>query len=186
MPLPPVDIPDNSSKVNYGQVSIFKSMRLTDAVLKYSSHCQSDAYPLSFERLGQGYGFLLYMTQLEVTSDLFGTVLSMPGVRDRAYIQLDDAFAGVIYRTDANTSLTINVHTNATSTAVLYVFVENMGRLNYGDDLLDVKGLVANVTLGGRVLANWTTCRTDNFVPNYQSELTQFNLDIANDADSDL
>jgi hypothetical protein len=43
-----------------------------------------------------------------------------------------------------------------------------MGRLNFGNDLLDSKGILLDVTLDGKVLLNWTSCLTQNFVPYFQ------------------
>ena len=47
-----------------------------------------------------------------------------------------------------------------------------MGRLNFGNDLLDVKGIISNVTLNGQLLSGWTMCLTNNFIPNYQANET--------------
>ena len=44
-------------------------------------------YPLSFEALGQGYGFILYSTTLS-NPNVYGKVLSIPGIRDRGYVQI--------------------------------------------------------------------------------------------------
>ena len=43
-----------------------------------------------------------------------------------------------------------------------------MGRLNFGDDLLDAKGIISDVTLDGKILNNWTAYLTQNFIPNFQ------------------
>ena len=37
----------------------------------------------------------------------------------------------------------------------LQVFVENQGRVGYGPNARDFKGLVSNVTLNGKVISNW-------------------------------
>ena len=43
----------------------------------------------------------------------------------------------------------------------LDILVENMGRVNYGPQLRDRKGIFSNVTLGGEILGNWTIYRID-------------------------
>ena len=48
---------------------------------------------------------------------------------------------GVLYRGTNTTELTIDLKDN--DSTELYIIVENMGRLNFGDDLLDSK-VVAN------------------------------------------
>jgi beta-galactosidase len=37
----------------------------------------------------------------------------------------------------------------------LQILVENQGRVGYGPDIKDFKGLVSGVTLAGRTLATW-------------------------------
>ncbi len=37
------------------------------------------------------------------------------------------------------------------------------------------KGIVANVTLDGRILTNWTSCLTNNFIPSYQQNVNVLN-----------
>ena len=65
-----------------------------------------------------------------------GKVLSIPGIRDRAYIQIGTKFIGFIYRVNA-TELIINLKNNTERS--LFIIVENMGRLNFGNNLLDSK-----------------------------------------------
>ena len=40
---------------------------------------------------------------------------------------------------------------------------------------------MSNVTLDNQLLTNWTTCLTDNFVPNFQNNATKFINDIKNE-----
>uniref|UniRef100_A0A8C2K7E2 Beta-galactosidase n=1 Tax=Cyprinus carpio TaxID=7962 RepID=A0A8C2K7E2_CYPCA len=100
----------------------------------------------------QAFGFMLYQTVLPVNC-LKPTPLSSPlnGVHDRAYISIDGIAAGILER---NKALTINITGKAGSR--VDVLVENMGRINYGREINDFKGLVFNLTLGADVLGNWT------------------------------
>ena len=93
-----------------------------------------------------------------------GKVLSIPGIRDRGYVQIGDVnikkfssffyyynykdliyflkykkkvSVGVLYREGKQTELKISLKDNASLD--LYIIVENMGRLNFGDDYLDSK-----------------------------------------------
>lgn len=74
-----------------------------------------------------------------------------------------------------------------------------MARINFGNDLLDrkvkylksfkivmiewldlsnyKKGIIANVTLDGKILSNWTACLTNNFIPYYQQNVTKISYD---------
>ena len=69
-------------------------------------------------------------------TDVDQKVLSILGIRDRAYIQLGSVFLGVLYRA-TRTSLKIDLKDNKDKH--LYIIVENMGRLNFGFDMLDAK-----------------------------------------------
>jgi len=75
-----------------------------------------------------------------------------------------------------------------------------MGRLNFGNDLLDAKvfqkfifstqeikcfkinfnskGILSNVTLNNKVLTNWRACLTNNFIPNYQADSNSTSIDF--------
>ena len=62
--------------------------------------------------------------------------LSIPGIRDRGYVLIEKNLVGVLDRT-SQTSVTIDL-TNIQNPS-LHIIVENMGRLNYGGDMLDTK-----------------------------------------------
>jgi hypothetical protein len=85
----------------------------------------------------KGHGFVLYMKILD-SLDVHGKELVIPSLHDRAYVQIGSVFVGVLYRTGPN-SIIINLPNNTNDT--LFIIVENMGRLNYGDDTLDNKVL---------------------------------------------
>jgi hypothetical protein len=102
------------------------------------------------------------------TLDVHGKELFIPKLHDRAYIQIGLAFVGVLSRTGPN-RIVINLPNNINDT--LFIIVENMGRLNFGDDTLDNKGILSGVLLNGRVLGNWRTCLTQNFIPNYRAKV---------------
>jgi hypothetical protein len=60
-----------------------------DAILELSSKCVDSKYPLTFEQLGQGHGFILYKTTLD-DPNVDGKILSIEGIRDRGYVQIGD------------------------------------------------------------------------------------------------
>ncbi|KAG9345064.1 hypothetical protein JZ751_009605 [Albula glossodonta] len=108
-------------------------------------------YPLSFSEMNQYFGFLLYQTKLPVDCGT-PTPLSSPlnGVHDRAYVSINGVASGILERDKA---ITINITGKAGSQ--VDILVENMGRVNYGKDINDFKGLVSNLTLGSDVLRDW-------------------------------
>ncbi|XP_030886423.1 beta-galactosidase [Leptonychotes weddellii] len=99
----------------------------------------------------QYFGFVLYRTTLpQDCSD--PTPLSSPlsGVHDRAYVAVDGVPQGVLDRSEV---ITLNITGKAG--ASLDLLVENMGRVNYGRDINDFKGLISNLTLGSNILTDW-------------------------------
>ncbi|MEU1805204.1 beta-galactosidase [Streptomyces sp. NPDC019937] len=110
--------------------------------------------PPTMEALGQGYGFVLYGTELPAIGD---RVLHFTGgVGDRAQVFVNGAPAGVIERERHEDSLHIRSPEHG---ARLDVLVENMGRANYGPRIGDPKGIAGPVTLDGEPLENWTCHR---------------------------
>uniref|UniRef100_A0A4W5LTR8 Beta-galactosidase n=1 Tax=Hucho hucho TaxID=62062 RepID=A0A4W5LTR8_9TELE len=142
----------STPKYAYGAVPMKKLHTVVDAldVLSFSGPVKS-IYPLTFIELNQPFGFVLYQTKLPVDCSK-PTPLSSPlnGVHDRAYVSVDGVAAGILERDKA---LTINVTGKAGSQ--VDILVENMGRVNYGKDINDFKGLVSNLTLGADILTGW-------------------------------
>ncbi|XP_013863170.1 beta-galactosidase isoform X2 [Austrofundulus limnaeus] len=150
--IPEGPVPPSTPKFAYGAVKMKKLQTVLDAVetLSFSGPVKS-MYPQTFIDLNQVFGFVLYRTKLPVNCS--ETPLSSPlnGVHDRAYVSVDKSAVGILER---NKVITMNVTGNAGSQ--LDVLVENMGRINYGRDINDFKGLVSNLTLGGVPLTGWT------------------------------
>uniref|UniRef100_A0A673IR96 Beta-galactosidase-like n=1 Tax=Sinocyclocheilus rhinocerous TaxID=307959 RepID=A0A673IR96_9TELE len=146
-------LPPSMPKFAYGQVQMKKLKTVSESldILSFSGPVKT-LYPPTFTEMNQAFGFMLYQTVLPVNC-LKPTPLSSPlnGVHDRAYISIDGIAAGILER---NKALTINITGKAGSR--VDVLVENMGRINYGREINDFKGLVFNLTLGADVLGNWT------------------------------
>lgn len=106
--------------------------------------------PLSFESLNQDYGYVLYRTEL---SDYKKGTLDVPGLHDFATVFLDGKFAGVLDRREGITRLDLPEST--IRNPVLEIFVEGMGRINYGKNLIDRKGITGDVTVNGTIITNW-------------------------------
>ncbi|KAI5610085.1 beta-galactosidase isoform X1 [Silurus asotus] len=146
-------LPPSTPKFAYGKVQMKKLKTLSESldILSISGPVKT-LYPLSFIDLNQQFGFVLYQTSLPVDC-LKPTPLSSPlnGVHDRAYVSVGGVAVGILER---NKCISINITGRAGSR--LDVLVESMGRINYGKNLNDFKGLVTNLTLGADVLTNWT------------------------------
>lgn len=151
--IPEGPIPPSTPKYSYGSVTMKMLQTVSDALetLSFSGPVKS-VYPQTFIQLNQAFGFVLYRTVLPVNCSK-PTPLSSPlnGVHDRAYISVDGVAVGILER---NKALTINVTGNAGSQ--VDILVENLGRINYGKNINDFKGLVSNLTLGADMVRGWT------------------------------
>ncbi|XP_061768062.1 beta-galactosidase isoform X1 [Nerophis ophidion] len=146
-------IPPSSPKFAYGAVKMNLLQTVSEALesLSFSGPVVS-TFPQTFTDLNQVFGYMLYRTELPVDCST-PTPLSSPlnGVHDRAYVSVNGMPAGILER---NKVLSINVTGQAGSR--VDVLVENMGRINYGKNINDFKGLISNLTLANVVLKKWT------------------------------
>ncbi|XP_069766236.1 beta-galactosidase isoform X2 [Narcine bancroftii] len=143
-------------------------------------------YPLTFVEMNQYSVYMLYRNMLPINCSQPTMLASpLNGVHDRAYVMVDGiyrdqclkrthkiselvrtrkanvacfcsvngymVFQGILER---NKVIFINITGQAGSQ--LDVLVENMGRINFGRDIHDFKGLVTNLTLASQILINWT------------------------------
>lgn len=108
------------------------------------------AEPLSFEDLDQGYGYVLYRTQVAGPTN---ALLKIKQLRDYATVYVDGRRVAVLDRRYQQDSIVLNL-TNASAT--LDILVENGGRINYGHKLTDNrKGITESVSLGDAELTGW-------------------------------
>ncbi|XP_067911216.1 beta-galactosidase isoform X2 [Heterodontus francisci] len=99
------------------------------------------------------YG-LIQVKKLQSVAELI-SLLSFSGpvksVYPLTFVEMKQVFQGILER---NNVTSINVTGRAGSK--LDILVENMGRINYGRDIRDFKGLVTNLTLASNILTGWT------------------------------
>ena len=110
----------------------------------------SNVSPLTFEQLEQGYGYVLYSRRFN--QPISGT-LEIPGLRDYATIYIDGEKVGELNRNTQTYEMDIEVPFNAT----LQILVENMGRINYGSEIVhNTKGIISPVVINGQeITGNW-------------------------------
>lgn len=110
--------------------------------------------PLTFEDLNQGYGFVLYSKKF--TQPINGK-LRINGLRDFATVYINGERVGVLNRYDKEYSMAIDIPFNAT----LEILVENMGRINYGADIINnLKGITSKVMIDStEITGNWKMYR---------------------------
>ncbi len=108
--------------------------------------------PRSFESFGQDYGLRLYRTKL--VGHKSGT-LEVKEVHDYATVFIDGKYVGKIDRRLGETR--IDLPKSTSEYPVLEILVEGMGRINFGQGLIDRKGITDRVVLNGMTLMNWET-----------------------------
>ena len=110
--------------------------------------------PMTFEELEQGYGYVLYSRHFNQPAR--GT-LEIAGLRDYALVYVDGVKAGELNRRDNKYTMEIDVPFNST----LEILVENMGRINYGAQIVDnTKGIRGAVMIdGGTLDGEWEMYR---------------------------
>ncbi len=97
--------------------------------------------PLSFEELNQGTGYVLYSRRF---NQPVSGKLQVKGLRDFAVVYVNGKKAGVINRQENKFDLDITIPFNGT----LDILVENMGRINYGEQIVqNTKGIISDVLI---------------------------------------
>ncbi|NXU31065.1 BGAL galactosidase, partial [Thalassarche chlororhynchos] len=151
-PLPVGPMPPATPKYAYGWVALRKYADLLDVldVLCPSGPIQSQ-FPLTFEAIQQAHGFVVYRTQLP-RDVLDPATLGAPphSVCDRGYVMLQQEYRGTLER-DGQTTLRVTGRAGDT----LDVLLENMGRISFGANISDFKGLLGNLSLNSSPLSNW-------------------------------
>jgi len=104
----------------------------------------------TMEACGQDYGFILYKTEL--TGQKSGKLL-INEIHDYATVFLNGAYIGKLDRREGINS--IDIPSSDVEVPVLEILVEAMGRINYGTNMIDRKGITDGVTLEGATLLNW-------------------------------
>lgn len=95
--------------------------------------------PLTFEKLGQGHGYVLYRKRF--TQPINGK-LKIEGLRDFATVYVNGVNVGELNRVFNNYELEVSIPFNA----ILEILVENMGRINYGAEIVhNTKGIISPV-----------------------------------------
>ncbi|XP_078656010.1 beta-galactosidase-like isoform X3 [Branchiostoma floridae x Branchiostoma belcheri] len=153
--LPPMPVPPATPKAAYGKVQMTFEATVLDKLSDLSPDGPIRAdYPITMENMQQSYGFMLYRTTLPAAAT--GAKLSVPGIRDRGFVMLDQTPVGILSR---NGPTDLNLTSQAGQ--VLDVVVENQGRINFGRYINDSKGIISNVTLGNDTLRSWSIFSLD-------------------------
>ena len=112
-------------------------------------------YPKFFEFFDQQSGLIIYRTTL--TNGKTSGKLHVDGLGDYALVFVDDVFLGTLDRVQA--VFDIEIPQTGKNQSKLEIVVEGMGRINFGHQMTDRKGIKGNVTLDGVVLKVWEMIR---------------------------
>ncbi|NWZ77458.1 BGAL galactosidase, partial [Poecile atricapillus] len=177
-PLPLGPMPPATPKYAYGRVALWKVSAYSKGRTAPAWHCSTgqhpslslqyadlldvldvlcpsgpiqSQFPLTFEAVKQAHGFVVYHTQLpwDVPDP---AMLGAPphSICDRGYVMLQKEYQGTLER-DGQTRL----HVTGRAGDTLDILLENMGRISFGANTSDFKGLLANLSLNSRPLSNW-------------------------------
>ncbi|MHB8054607.1 MAG: glycoside hydrolase family 35 protein [Candidatus Aminicenantales bacterium] len=106
--------------------------------------------PQPMESFKQSHGFILYRTELIGRHE--GTLV-LRDLHDYANIYVDGEYLGTLDRSKGEN--TIEIPKSDPPARILDILVEGMGRINYGQDLIDRKGITERVTLANMTVMNW-------------------------------
>jgi beta-galactosidase len=107
--------------------------------------------PEPMEALGQDYGLILYRKRLDRAGR---GPLEITEARDYALVSQGGRVLGTLDRRLKQNSLDVEL----SASAPLDILVENMGRVNFGPNMVtDRKGIIGKVALGGEELTGWET-----------------------------
>ncbi|MCD9618563.1 glycoside hydrolase family 35 protein [Chryseobacterium gleum] len=106
--------------------------------------------PLTFEDLNIGNGYILYRKKFD--TDQKG-LLEIKGLRDYANVYINGKWKGELNRVNKKYDLDIEIKSGDR----LEILVENMGRINYGAEIVhNLKGIISPVKINGtEVSGNW-------------------------------
>lgn len=139
------DVPAAPKFIHIDNIQLSKSAALFNNLPKpvQSQHL------LTMEELDQGYGYVLYRTTLEEGGK---GKLHIDGLRDYAQVFINGKRMGTLNRMYDEKELKINVPAGAQ----LDILVENLGRINYGRELIhNRKGIIGDVKFDGEKLTKW-------------------------------
>lgn len=140
-------VPEAPAAIPLIEIPSIKLNKVADlfALAEAQTPVQSER-PLTFEELGQGHGYVLYKRHFN--QPISGT-LQIEGLRDYATVYVNGEKAGELNRYFNNYTLDIDIPWNGN----LEILVENMGRINYGSEIIhNLKGIISPVKIGDNII----------------------------------
>lgn len=155
------EVPKENPIVSFPVITLEQSAPLSAA---FTERTTAD-HPLTMEDVNQDFGYIHYETVIE--HPVKGA-LQLKELRDYAVILVNGKQIGSLDRRHRQNKLNIDI-TEANSR--LEILVENVGRVNYGSDILNNrKGITEKVLLNGKELTGWTISP----LPLYKAKVSNF------------
>jgi beta-galactosidase len=114
------------------------------------SQAHSSPTPLPMEMLDQDYGFILYRTRMSGPRP--ESIFQARQLHDRALLFLDGEHHATLERETGDEYDSFEVPAGGLA---LDLLVENLGRVNFGPELQDRKGILGGVTFADQFLFGW-------------------------------
>lgn len=134
-----IDVPEltatDSIPKGYGEVRIDGYTTLLESVEKIGTHNKL-AKSINMEKVGVYSGFVLYDTKIEETKEF--NLLRLKDLHDRAVVMIDGTIVATRQRAVDESDIVLE---DKNKVSRLSVLVENMGRINFGMNMFDTKGV---------------------------------------------
>jgi beta-galactosidase len=144
------EIPAQIPVISIPEIKLTKTYSLDPLIAKTKPVFNES--PLTFEDLNQGNGYVMYSRRFNEAEAVSG-ILEIKGLRDFATIYINGKKAGELNRYFKRYSMQIDIPASAT----LELLVENMGRINYGAEIVNnLKGIINPVLINGsKITGGW-------------------------------
>lgn len=142
------DVPEPITSFQYPAIEMKKAYSLWD----YNLPSHYSPQPKPMEMYGQNQGLILYKTKL--IGHKSGK-LKIWEPHDYALVFLDGKFIDTVFRDGGNWE--VDLPKSNVPNPELEILVEGMGHINFGQFIIDRKGITDRVTLNGMTLMNWET-----------------------------
>lgn len=150
-PVPDEPTPAPGRKLALAGIELPESAPLLAQLDHLGAPTEAD-HPITMERLGQAFGFTHYRTTLPCSAD--PALLWFSDIADRAQLFVNGRPVGVLERERHEHAFALPP---TAAGDVLDVLVENLGRVNYGQAIVDRKGLPGPVQFNHTDLTTWTS-----------------------------
>lgn len=149
--IPEVEFTTEIRRKSYGTLEVVRSTSLFGN-LEHIAAARESVYPVSMEKLDQGYGYILYESMLRCEGPL--ETIRLWGANDRANLFVDEKPVLTLYDRELLTEH--KMQEPCPEGEKLSILVENMGRVNFGPNLeRQRKGIDGSVQLNGHNHYYW-------------------------------